>query len=77
LRFGIATTIHHIKNAEITPELHDDLISFSFDKLQDVFKNNYTLIPDRRGDTLITFIPHLLVDLKRLVCYRFYPCMKF
>jgi len=46
------------------------LISFSFHKLQDVFEN-YQFLPDRRGYTLITFIPPLLGDLKQLVWYRF------
>jgi len=55
----------------MTPELHDDLINFSFHKLQDVFKNYHTPIPDRRDDTLLTFLPCLLADLKQLVWHRF------
>ena len=71
LWFGIYNTTYHIEYAEITPELHDDLISFSFDKLQDVFKNYHTPIPDRYTYTLLTFVPGLLTDLKQLVWYRF------
>ena len=70
LWFGLYNT------TKITPELHDDLISFSFDKLQIVFKNYSTLIPDRHEDTLLTFIPHLLADSKRLVWHRFHLRMK-
>jgi len=74
LWFGFHNATYHIKNAEITPELHDDLINFSFHKLQDVFKNCH--IPDRRGGyTLLTFIPSLLADLKPLVWCRFHSRM--
>ena len=76
MRFAVANITYHIKNVEITPELHDDLNTFSFDKLQDVFKNCYTLIPDRRDDTLLTFTPRLLADLKQLVWYCFHSRME-
>ena len=55
---------YHIKNAEITPELHDDLINFSFVKLQDVFRNSRRFIRDPYRYTFLTFIPYLLADLK-------------
>jgi TPP-dependent 2-oxoacid decarboxylase len=66
LIFIFNNTTYYIENAEITPELHDDLINFSFDKLQDVFKNYHTFF-NRHGFTLLTFIPYLLADLKKLV----------
>ena len=62
---GFDNTMYHLKNAEITPELHDDLINFSFEKLEDVFKNYHTPIPDCLDYTLLTFIPCLLADLKQ------------
>ena len=77
MRFGFHNTAYHIKNAEITPELHDDLISFSFDKLQDVLKNYHTPIPNRFRYTLLTFIPRLLAALKQLVGYCFHSRITF
>ena len=56
-------TIFHCKNAEITPELCDDLINFSFDNLQDVFRGTLG------GSHLFTFIPRFLSGLKELVRY--------
>jgi len=53
------------------------LISFSFDKLQDVFKGYHTPIPDHLGYTLLTFMPCLLADLKQLVRYYFHSRIKF
>ena len=76
LWFCFHSTAYHIKNAEIAPELHHDLISFSFDKLQDVFENHCSPIPDQFGYTFLIFIPNLLADLKQLVWYRFHSHMK-
>ena len=67
--------MYHIANAEITPELHDDLIGFSFDKLQlDDCKNYQAFFPDHHGYTSLTFVPRLL---EKLVWYRFHSRMKF
>jgi len=36
--FVFDNTSHYLKNAEMTPQLHDDLINLSFDNLLDFFK---------------------------------------
>ena len=66
--FGYYNTPYHFQNAEMTPELRDDLINFSFDNLQDVFENCQIWSPDRTYSVL-TFLPLFLIALKKLVCY--------
>ena len=58
LRFS---TIYHCENAEITPELLNDLNKFSFDDVRDTFNTNSCsrVVPD--------FIPDFLWGLKELV----------
>ena len=70
LWFGFYNTAYHFENAEMTPELCDDLINFSFDNLQDVFKNNQIRNSDRTYN-ILTFFPPFLMVLKKvsLVCY--------
>jgi hypothetical protein len=69
--WSTATTasIHHCKNAEMTPELCDDLANISFDKLQDVINTINTVGPIRNPNNLHIFIPSFLFRLKRVVCY--------
>jgi len=57
--------IPHCESAEITPELRDDLINFSSDKLVDAF----SVSPFRIGMSF-TFIPSFLSGLKKLVWYN-------
>jgi hypothetical protein len=70
LWFGFYNTTYHFDNAEMTPELCDDLINFSFNSLQDVFKNRQIWNPDETYN-ILTFLPPFLMALKRLslVCY--------
>lgn len=70
LWFGFYNTIYHFENAEMTSELRDDLINFSFKNLQEVFKNRQIWKPDRTYD-ILTFFPPFVMALKELslVCY--------
>jgi hypothetical protein len=52
--------VHHLENAEMTPQLQDDLMSFSFDKLRDVFENLHTQYPERHvSHNICHFAPRL------------------
>jgi hypothetical protein len=62
-------TVYHLENTEMTPELQDDLIDFSFDNLQDVFKNYCIQNPDQPFN-ICYFIPSFLECLKKLVCHH-------
>jgi len=59
LRFVFYNTFRYLENAEMIPEIHDDLTGLSFDKLRDFFK-----ITPRR---LQIFIVRFLKCLKKLV----------
>ena len=67
---GYSDLIYHLDNAEMTPELRHDLINFSFDRLQDVFKQYRKHKEDRHHDVHF-FTPRFLECLKRLVRYHF------
>jgi hypothetical protein len=67
-------TTYHLENAEMTTELREDLINFSFDILYNVFKNYQTHNPTHRL-TIHRFIPPFLECLKKLVCYHFHSCI--
>jgi len=69
VQFGFYSTVYHLDNAEMTPELQDDLINFSFDKLQDVLNNYHIQNPDCCN--IYHFAPTFLECLKRLVCNHF------
>ena len=62
---------YHLENAEMTPELCDDLGHFSFDCLQDVLKGE----PESRIGGIHYFSPRFLKCLKKLVCYHCYSCV--
>ena len=64
-------TVYHLENAEMTPELCDDLINFSFDNLWDVIKSRMHE-SDWEYVTAHNFSPIFLECLKKLVCYRIY-----
>lgn len=64
LILGFYDTFRHLENAEMTPELHDDLIHFSFDDLRDVFKLTYR-------SNLCIFATRFLSCLKTLVRHHF------
>jgi len=73
LEIGYYHIVYHLENAEMTPELRDDLIAFSFDCVQDVLKQKYDYwIGDIRY-----FSPRFLECLKKLVCYDFCSCSPF
>jgi hypothetical protein len=65
--FGFSDTMYHLKNAEMTAELCDDLVNFSFDNLHDVFKNYQTQYPNSYY-TIFHFVPRFLECLKMMVC---------
>jgi hypothetical protein len=66
---GVFSTVYHLENAEMTPELQDDLMNFSFDNLRDVFENHHIQNPDKYYN-LCYFAPSLLECLKKLVCHH-------
>ena len=58
--FVVNNTSRYLENAEMTPELHDDLINLSFDNLLNFFKIVHL-------DFLRSFIVRFLKCLKTLV----------
>jgi len=62
--------VYYLKNAEMTAGLQDDLIHFSFDKLQNSFKNLHTQ-NFGENDNVFDFAPSFLECLKKLVCHHF------
>jgi hypothetical protein len=69
MRISYYDIIYHLENAEMTPELCDDLINFSFDNLWDVTKFTRHN-SDWEYVTAHDFSPTFLGCLKRLVCYH-------
>jgi len=64
LKFIFYNTCHYFENAEMTPVLHDGLISLSFEKVHDFFRTAHPNI-------LRNFIVHFLNCLKTLVSVPF------
>ena len=60
LIFVFYNTVWHLENAEMTPELHDDLTDLSLNNLRDFFKITY---PNRLRNFIVCF----LNCLKKLV----------
>ena len=57
----------------MTPELCDDLITFSFDGLRDSIKNSHIQGSDHHMScNILIFTPFFLTGLKNLVCYCFH-----
>jgi len=71
---GYYNIVHHLKNADMTPELRDDLINFSFDSLQDVIREHKESSKNWIGSVHNLSVP-FLACLKRLVRYHFYLCV--
>ena len=71
--FGSYLTTYHLENAEMTTELRDDLMGFSFDNLHSAFINYHTHNPNS-DPSIFHFFPPFLECLKKLVCYNFHPC---
>jgi hypothetical protein len=67
--YGFHNICRHLENAEITTELCDDLIDFSFNNIHDVFKNHQTNNPNSHN-TIFCFVPRFLECLKKLVCHH-------
>jgi len=63
-------TVYHLQNAEMTPELQEDLINFSFHDLQDVFKDVHLQHP-QKDYSVCYFAPYFWGCLKKLVCHHF------
>jgi hypothetical protein len=74
LSFGFQYTVYHLENAEMTTELRDDLINFSFDNLHNVFKNYHTQYPDENYN-IFSFFPRFLECVKKLVCHHVHSCI--
>jgi len=71
LKFIFYNTCHYFENAEMTPVLHDGLISLSFEKVHDFFRTAHPNI-------LRNFIVHFLNCLKTLVSvplFYFHLCV--
>ena len=66
---GFFCTVDHLENAEMTPELRDDLINFSIDNLQNVMKELHLQNADG-SYSICYFCPHFLECLKKLVCHH-------
>jgi len=70
MRLVVFCTVYHLENAEMTPELQDDLINFSFHNIQDAFKIFRT--QHRHScHSICYFTPSFLQCLKKLVCSHF------
>jgi hypothetical protein len=65
-------TIYYFRNAEMTSELYDDLINFSFNNLQDALKDTQV---SKMPYSIFAFTPGFLADLRKLVCYCFHSCI--
>ena len=65
--------IHHLDNAEMTPELCHDLINFSFDCLQD-FLTKRKKYDGGQYSSIQGVTARYLNSLKRLVRYHFHSC---
>jgi len=66
---NIPSTFYHLQNADMTPELQDDLMNFSFDNLQNVLKIYH--IQNSDGYYNICYFSHnFLGCLKKLVCHH-------
>ena len=74
MRIGLYNLGYHLENAEMTPELRDRLINFSFDSLQDVVKESKQF-DDDWVRFAHDFSTQFLEGLKRLVRYHFYSCV--
>ena len=74
LRICCNSIVDHLENAEITPELCDDLINFSFNDLWDVNKPEVH-DSDRDYVNIHILSSRILGCLKRLVCYHIYFCI--
>jgi hypothetical protein len=69
LVFVYENTCCHLENAEMTPELRDDLINLSFDNILDFFKIAYL-------DLLRIFIVRFFNCLKSLVSIPSFSLMR-
>ena len=67
---GYFCTVYHLENAEMTSELHDDLIHFSFDNLQNVIKDLNSHSYHGPSYHICYFTPRFLGYLKKLVCHH-------
>jgi hypothetical protein len=67
---GVFGVVYHLENAEMTPELQDDLINFSFDNLQNVFRKFHIHNPDEDYN-IYYFSRRFSECLKKLVCHHF------
>ena len=72
---GYEDLAHHLDNAEMTPELHHDLINFSFTCLQDCFKERNKCNENPPDYGVHGFTTVFLQCLKRLVRHHFYLCI--
>ena len=68
--------IYHLENAEMTTELQDDLINFSFENLHDVFEKFKTQAP-RIAYMRFYFVPCFLECLGKLVCHHSPSCLLY
>ena len=67
------SAVYHLEKAEMTPELCDDLINFSFDDLWDLNKPKMH-DSDWEYVNVHNFSSAFLGCLKRLVCRHIYLC---
>jgi len=68
MRISYYDVVYHLQNAEMTPELCDDLINFSFNNVikSTIHDSNWEYV------TAHDFSPPFLGYLKRLVCHHIY-----
>ena len=69
--WALFCVIYHLENTEMTLELHDNLIYFPFDNLQNVIKKLNSHSDHGPSYHICYFAPRFLGCLKKLVCHHF------
>jgi len=68
---GFYDIVYHLEKAEMTPQLHDDLVKFSFYDLQDLLENHRVKVSGMPY-SIFEFAPRFLEGLQKLVCHHFH-----
>jgi len=69
--------VYHLENAEMTPELCDDLINFSLNDFWDINKSKIAHSGWNYIVSTHDFSAAFLECLKRLVCHHIYSCVLY
>ena len=71
MSIGFYDIVHHLEKAEMTPQLLDDLVNFSFHVLQDLLENHRIKVSGMRY-SIFDFAPCFLEGLQKLVRLHFH-----